>query len=79
VSINDDIMSVDCFSSNFSGPCSKQGCGSGSVSGMDPDSMGCLDPEPDLDSESGFGSRGKKKKKMKKNLNLFYLKISLIF
>jgi hypothetical protein len=33
-----------------------QGCGSG----LDPDSMGCLDP----DSESG--SRGKKKKKMKK-------------
>jgi hypothetical protein len=23
VSINDDIMSVDCFSSNFGGPCSK--------------------------------------------------------
>jgi hypothetical protein len=55
-----------------------QGCGSVSIfgPGLDPDSMGCLEPYPD--SESGSGSRGKKKKKMKKNLDL-YIKISLIF
>jgi hypothetical protein len=41
-----------------------QGCGSGSVSGLDLDSMGCLDLEPD--SESGYGSRDKKNKKMEK-------------
>jgi hypothetical protein len=37
---------------------SYQGCGSGS--GLDPDSMGCLDPDPDSES----GSRGKKKKEI---------------
>jgi hypothetical protein len=50
----------------------RPGCGSGY--GLDPDSMGCLDP----DSESGSGSRGKKKKKMKKNQNL-YIKIFSIY
>jgi hypothetical protein len=34
-----------------------QGCGSGSVSGLDQDSIRCLDPEPD--SESGSGSETK--------------------
>jgi hypothetical protein len=43
-----------------------QGCGSGS--GLDPDSMGCLDP----DSDSESGSRGKKKKKIKKKSKPFY-------
>jgi hypothetical protein len=33
----------------------KQGFGSGS--GLDPDSIGPVDPDPDPDSESGSGSR----------------------
>jgi hypothetical protein len=46
-----------------SGRREEQGCGSGS--GLDPDSIGCLDPDPDSESGSGSGSRGSKKKKMK--------------
>ncbi len=36
-----------------------QGCGSGSVSGsgLDPDSIGSVDPDQDRYSESGSGSR----------------------
>jgi hypothetical protein len=39
-----------------------QGCGSGSVSGLDPDSIAVV---PDPDWESGSRSRGKKMKKNK--------------
>jgi len=36
-------------------PCWKQGCGSGTGSGLDPYSIGSVDPDPY--SESGSGSR----------------------
>jgi hypothetical protein len=44
-----------------------QGCGSGS--GLDPDSVTCVDPDPYW--ESGSGSRGKKMKKFQWKNALF--------
>jgi hypothetical protein len=44
-----------------------QGCGSGSVSGLDPDSIGSVDPDPE--SGSGF-RRAKMTTKVEKNLKI---------
>jgi hypothetical protein len=69
---------TESFSNDYVCDSKKQGCGSGS--GLDPDSMGCLDPDPDSESESCNRIQGQEKEENEENtyLNL-YIKISLIF